>query len=1058
MSTCLPECHSPSVEETVQAWLDDSASVTGSKLHSMAGLFGRNIVRERAAQITTDQIVGHLAVVQSWYDDYLHGTLKTDKETSREQGYNHDFFIGILGYTEKKYGHPHTLEPKATTEKKQFPDVLLSYTDTAQGIETIAAVVELKGASTSLDRPQQREGNLSPVQQAFKYKPQYRSCPFVIVSNFYEFRLYNDNQLDYEAWTLADLVDPTDDYIKFKTWYYLLRADNLTARDEKSVTELLLSDIRQEQEEIGKKFYREYKAIRTALLKDIWTNNPNTRHQFELAIQKAQTIIDRIVFACFAEDRGLLPDNIVARVIEYSDRSPYSESLFDSFKNFFSAINSGSEKLGIPQGYNGGLFASDALIDSLKISDGPLRELAGICKYDFNEDLSVSVLGHIFEQSITDLEDIKRRVQKGQQAFGDETEDATELGRRKKEGIYYTADYIVRYIVDSTVGQYLRVAEDTILTKHKLSGRLGETGYEQREKTAYLEYQHVLQSIRVVDPACGSGAFLVHVFDYLLAENQRVDAILGGSLASLDEYVRAILQNNIFGVDLNEESVEITKLSLWLKTAQKGSKLTSLDANIRVGNSVVEDANIVGDKAFRWDDEFQSVMAAGGFDAVVMNPPYVDSEEMVRSIPDQREHMAEVFDSTKGNWDLYIAFIDRARQLTNATGYTGFITPDKWLSKDFGIAARANLFPGLVSIADAGRGVFDDAGVDAVVTIVSAKPTDRLDIAYVSDVGVDRVGTFPKKSIKAPYTVDHLFHPESALIMKIDSKTHLFSEFAECESACSTGDAYKIKPYIEENKEPSAAYLKMINTGTLDRFTNRWGVSPMTYLKDKYLHPVVSVEKFKTDFGNSYYTKSIRPKLVIKGLTLLDASIDCEARYLPGKSTLVVPCNDVETLKFLAVFINSKLPIFYIKRKYSSASYNGGVTFTKDMINNLPMPRISKAIRERFATLSDEIIVAKHDLGTKNSEVIGLVSQHFGLTAWPRGLARWWEFEFEEFVTHFRKLTLSQKGELMGLWKERIASVRAAADALDVLEWEINETLFQLYGLTGEERALVMAG
>jgi hypothetical protein len=1045
------------IGDLLAAWFAADTMPSATSLVNMASLFGRNTVRERAALIPTDEIAGHLEIVQAWYDDYVHGTLKQDKETSREQGYNQDFFIKILGYQEKRYGLPHTLEPKATTQQKQFPDVLLSYTDSDKSIENIAAVVELKDASTSLDRPQQREGNLTPVQQGFKYKTQYRSCPFVVVSNFFEFRLYNDNQLDYERWTLADLVDPADGYLKFKTWYYIMRADNFTSAHGKSGTELLLSDIRQEQEDLSKEFYADYKSTRLELLQDIWVSHPNTRRQFGLAIQKAQTIIDRIVFACFAEDRGLLPDNIVARVVEYSDRSPYNEPLFHHFKNFFTAIDKGSERLGIPDGYNGGLFAEDPWINALQISDGPLRNLADINRYDFQQDLSVNILGHIFEQSITDLEEIKRLVWEEQHPWEPPLPEP-EVGRRKREGVYYTADYIVRYIVDNTVGAYLRDAEDAIRKNHGLSGRLGEKGYEERERKAYLEYQHVLQNIKVCDPACGSGAFLVHVFDYLLAENQRVDTILGGSLTSMDEYVRNILHNNIFGVDVNEESVEITKLSLWLKTAQKGKKLTALDANIRVGNSVVDDPNIVGDKAFRWEEQFPEIMKAGGFDAVVMNPPYVDSEEMVRSIPEERQHMAQVFDSTKGNWDLYIAFIDRARGLTKPTGYTGFITPDKWLSKDFGTAARQNIFSNLMSIANAGRGVFQDSGVDAIVTVIKGASIDELGIGYLSDVGVDRVGTFPKKAFKQPYRFDHLFHPESSLIMKIDTKPRTLSEYAECESACSTSDAYKLKPYIEESGDPSDGYLMMVNTGTLDRFTTRWGIAPMTYLGDKYLHPVVSVKKFKSDFGNAYYAKSIRPKLIIKGLTLLDVAIDPNAEFLPGKTTLVIPCEDTETLKFLAAFLNSRLPIFYIKRKYSSASYNGGITFSKEMINTFPVPRIPRAVRQRLADVADEIIVAKQELSVVDGEFVQLVKQHFAIKSWPKKLAQWWLLDFDGFVAPLKKLTLSQKAELLAFWNAKHGDVQKAAHRLAELENQIDDVIFDWYGLTPDEISVVLEG
>ncbi len=116
-----------------------------------------------------------------------------------------------------------------------------------------------------------------------------------------------------------------------------------------------------------------------------------------------------------------------------------------------------------------------------------------------------------------------------------------------------------------------------------------------------------------LNPACGSGAFLVYVFDYLLAENKRVASILGNNLFSSEDYIRDILKNNIYGVDLNEESVEITKLSLWLKSAQKGKKLTTLDNNIKSGNSLISDHGIGTNKAFNWQSEFNDIFSNGGF-------------------------------------------------------------------------------------------------------------------------------------------------------------------------------------------------------------------------------------------------------------------------------------------------------------------------------------------------------------------------------------------------------------------------------------------------------------
>ena len=907
----------------------------------MASLFGKNRLREVAQKIQTEKIQPYLDIIREWHYDYYNGSLKTDKETSREQQYNRDFFLTILGYREKP-SSSYSFEPKATTEKGQLPDAVISYTDKANDIENIAAVVELKGAAVDLDRPQRREGNFSPVQQGFKYKTQYRSVPFVIVSNFWEFRLYHDNLLDYEVWTLDDLVNPADDFLLFKTWYVLLNKDNFTTPKGKSKTEAILSDIRIDQENIGKKFYKVYREARISLLRDIIEQNQIKHKELDLAIEKAQKIIDRIVFTAFAEDRGLLPDDTLQRIIKVADNSELGISLWDTLKSVFNAIDHGSDKLDIPNGYNGGLFKHDDALNNLHIGDDVLRKVVELGTYNFSEDLSVNILGHIFEQSISDIEEIKNKVNESQ-SLG-----TISQSRRKKDGIFYTPDYIVRYIVDNSLGAYLREHEEKFKDEFGLKGDITDKTYEKREKQAYAKYQEFLQNVKVVDPACGSGAFLVYVFDYLLAENKRVGDILGNTLFNTDEYIRDILRNNIYGVDLNEESVEITKLSLWLKTAQKGKKLTALDDNIKCGNSLIDDPEIAGTKAFNWQKQFTDVFANGGFDVVVMNPPYVDSESMTKHIPEQRDYLSKSYKNTVGNWDLYIPFIELSVLLLKDKGYSSFITPDKWIAKPFGESTRKNLLPYIKRIAFAGRDVFTDAKVDSVVTTVCMQQSVNITALDAEDPDFLQINEIEKGSIRPPYALDFLLSKNLPIIAKIEKQPKTVSDFASADSACATSDAYKMKDLIEDVPQPPSEYMYMINTGTISKFVSRWGYAPMTYLGDRYLHPVVNRERFENEFGNSYFRKSTQPKLIIKGLTLLDLCADFDARIVPGKSTLLLLSDNIDNLRFLLVLLNSRLPLFYIKQKYSAASYNGGITFTKDMIGSFPIPNILKKKYEIF--------------------------------------------------------------------------------------------------------------
>lgn len=1026
----------------------------------MANIFPRQKLKELASKVPTSEIIDNVEVVKRWFEDYETGTLKTDKETSREQAYNQDFFIKVLGYDEKP-SSPYSFEPKPSTSKGELPDAIVGHlTQSAYTFadQKVSAVVELKGASVGLDKPQKREGNMSPVQQGFKYKPKYKYCPFVIVSNFYEFRLYQDNQLDYEVWTLEDLCDEQDEYINFKTFYLLLNKANFVAPEGegKSATEELLSDIRTEQEEIGKDFYKVYKNARLELLRSMWRNNERVKIEIDFGIEKAQKIIDRVVFACFAEDRGLLPDDTLRRLIKNSDES--FGTLWASLKGFFEAIDIGSERLEIPIGYNGGLFAEDSDLNALLIDDQPLRALAELSNYDFAEQLSVQILGHIFEQSITDLEEIKEKAEdfiNPTDAKQEESKDE-KVSKRKKDGIFYTPDYIVKYIVDNSLGEYLRQAEERFKSEAGLKGEITDKNYNLREKKAYGRYQDFLKDIKVCDPACGSGAFLVQVFDYLLEENKRVAEILD-SLYNQDEFISDILHNNIYGVDLNEESVEISKLSLWLKSAKKGRPLTSLSNNIKCGNSLIDDISIAGERAFNWELEFPEIFANGGFDIVVMNPPYVDSEAMTKFIPEQRKFLTDNYKTTTGNWDLYIPFFERAVGLTKENGYASFITPDKWVSKDFGYSARKSLLPMITQVVVAGREVFDDAKVDSIITTISKRVSEQITVRKITKYETfETINTVEKTLVTEPYTIDHLFSSELELVTKFEKLPSTLADYAECEGACSTADTYKLKDLISDSPIVSEAQMKMINTGTIGRYVSRWGEKPMTYLKDKYEYPVVDIERFKNEFGNSYYRKSLIPKLIVKGLTLLDACIDADGSIVPGKSTLIIHNKNIQNLYFLLAVINSKIPIFYIKRKYSSASYNGGINFTKDMVNNLPLPVLDKSQLNWFAESGKELHSRTEELNLLSKRFKDLMTLEFQAVKWSKKMEKWWSLDFVDFVKTLKlKLSITRKDQLLTFYEEYRPKLMEHDVALMKIEDNVNKKLYQLFNLTPEEIEII---
>ncbi len=168
-------------------------------------------------------------------------------------------------------------------------------------------------------------------------------------------------------------------------------------------------------------------------------------------------------------------------------------------------------------------------------------------------------------------------------------------------------------------------------------------------------------------------------------------------------------------------------------------------------------------------------------------------------------------------------------------------------------------------------------------------------------------------------------------------------------------------------------FLKIINTGTIGKFISKWGSRDMTYLKCKYSHPVVKRQAFFDNFRNSYSSKSVKPKIIIKGLNLLDACIDEDGIYIPGKTTLIIATKNIQNLKFILGIINSKLPLYYIKEKYPASSYNQGTTFTTDMLNNFPIPGI---FNERLVELVDKVIALKKaEPNTKIDDLEGEIDE-----------------------------------------------------------------------------------
>lgn len=327
-----------------------------------------------------------------------------------------------------------------------------------------------------------------------------------------------------------------------------------------------------------------------------------------------------------------------------------------------------------------------------------------------------------------------------------------------------------------------------------------------------------------------------------------------------------------------------------------------------------------------------------GFDIVVGNPPY--GAKMSKS---EKSLYKKAYNWLFKKYDIYMVFFELAFRLSK--GIICYITPDKWLSKSFGIVFRREaMIPYMTQIVRLGSDVFDEACVDAIISIYHKKGSKELSIVKaISHDEYRLANAIEKADLKEPYCIDEYFQGElPAIIEQIERNVHRLGEYAKCEYAsASPADAYRLKQIMMSNGDPTERQLKIINTGLISKYTNRWDRKKMKYLHESIEHPVVDIDDLSAMFGEVYVNRMRTPKLILKGLNLLECAIDFDGTIMSTVATLNIRSDSAEMLCVLGSIINSSVMTEYCKSKYISSSYCGGLLFTPDMINRLPVPDLS---------------------------------------------------------------------------------------------------------------------
>ncbi len=826
-------------------------------------------------------------------------------------------------------------------------------------------------------------------------------------------------------------------------------------------------------------FLSEIEEWRDRLAKNFALRNPSLSvDELNDAVQKT---IDRIIFLRICEDRGIEKYETLKNVLEGLDTYKQLCALFlDADERYNSGIFHFREEKGNPEKADG--YTLSLILDDKVLKDLIKRLYYPESPFEFNV-IPTAILGHVYEQFLGKV----IRLTEGHQA---KVEYKPEV--KKAGGVFYTPEYIVNYIVEHTVGE---------LVKDKTPKEVAK--------------------LRILDPACGSGSFLIGAYNYLLkwhrdwyisnlvpvvkekgATSTEVKALLppdargaenlpvykasnGGESRVRSDWNlttaerKRILLNNIYGVDIDRQAVEVTKLSLLLKVLEEENEetvskqlklfkeraLPSLHENIKCGNSLIgsdiyKDVQVTLDdpavakriNAFDWDLEFAEIMKGGGFDAVIGNPPYVRQE----SIADLKEYFKAHYQVFHSAADLYSYFIEKGITLLKQKGLFSYIVANKWMRANYGLPLRNYLKRfDIREIIDFGDlPVFQTATTYPCIICIRMIPpsngmvavnVDSLDFSdlqeYVlnhqqpvesSDLD-DNCWSLENKNIKD--LLNKIKSIGQPLGVYVNGKilrgilTGLNKAFvidAETQKKLIQQDIKStefIRPFLAgrdirryQTPEPDK-YLILIEKGWTNKNSEgekrKWQWFQQKYPAiAKYLEPFAIEGEKRYDKGDywwelracGYYHEFETPKIIIPAIVKSASyAFDTKGIYSNDK-TSIIPTSDL----YLLGLLNSKVTDFFI-HSIASTKQGGYFEYKPMYLSQLPI---------RTINLSDPTDKARHD------KIVTLVERMLDLN---------------------KRLPETRTDQEQILIQRQVAAT----------DKEIDELVYELYGITDEERKIV---
>jgi len=764
--------------------------------------------------------------------------------------------------------------------------------------------LEAKALKVDLDNPKF-------VEQAINYA-WHKGCAWAVLTDFEGVKIFN------AEWKTSN---PFQSHFKtILSHEFLDRFSELQLLSKESFEQGLID---KEAEKWGKKTKKisvdkqllaDFTRFRELLSKNITKLNQSKNLTEEDLDESVQRILSRLIFIRNCEDRGLEEKTLISNLRDWEIKG--RRQLIKGLREVFAYFN---------KQYNSKIFITH-LCDDLDIDSEVLSEIIeGLyytkdksVSYDFSA-IEADVLGNIYEQY---LGHVLKKTEKRAKLTANQA-------HRKEQGIYYTPTYIVDYVVRNTLGELLKNQKVNI------------------------------EKIRILDPACGSGSFLIKAFDvlneYYSKHYKNYDQLEFDFKTEIPFTTKAkILQNNIFGVDLDKQAVEIARLNLLLKITERGHRLPLLQENIKCGNSLIDDTEIAGDKAFKWEEEFREIMDEGGFDVVIGNPPYVRVDSLSEK---DKEYWKKIFESSQGKYDIYYLFIENVFRWLKNNGMCGFIVPNKFCAASFAKKLREIILDNssycmIISVSH--LDVFKDASNYPVILILrKGKGVQKINITSAKRLTDFLKENFVEYSLKReeleilpskifPVNINQ---KQFNLVIKLLKKNERLFQYLKI------SEALRIPQTLEEENFNDFEILKQF------QFNEYSPIKKGNYISEINLKKVISSTSGR-------YINIFKEKIVIAEDALdITATIDDKNRVPQGGVYFGVILKENICLKYILGLLNSKLLSFVYKILFGGMHMGGGyLRYRTEFLEQLPIKIVQKSKQQTIIETVDKMLALNKHL------------------------------------------------------------------------------------------------